>query len=105
MPPVPSMPRWIKSETETNRSSSDSESTDSDWYDLDSIKPRKNHVHIKKKKVVSPIRKHRKNKHTNCVRIPDYVNDEVKIDTHPLQYQSSPPDLLLIPEKAVYLHP
>src|SRR6185437_8345620 len=32
--------------------SSDSESTDSDWYDLDPRKPRKNRVHVKKKKVV-----------------------------------------------------
>ena len=46
---------WIKSETETNSSSSDSESTGSDWYDLDPIKPRKNRVHIKKKKVESSI--------------------------------------------------
>nr|CAG8446639.1 4440_t:CDS:2 [Entrophospora candida] len=30
---------WIKSETETNSSSSDSESTGSDWCDLDPIKP------------------------------------------------------------------
>ena len=60
---------WIKSETETNSSSSDSESTGSNWYDLDPIKPRKNRVHIIKKKVDSSIRKHRKNKHTNCVRI------------------------------------
>ncbi|CAG8509496.1 13482_t:CDS:2 [Gigaspora margarita] len=30
---------WIRSETETNSSSSDSESTGSDWYDLDSINP------------------------------------------------------------------
>ncbi|CAG8559212.1 2509_t:CDS:1, partial [Dentiscutata erythropus] len=42
---------------ETNLSSFDSESTGSDWYDLDSIKSRKNRVHIKKKKVDSPIRK------------------------------------------------
>ncbi|CAG8581400.1 8541_t:CDS:1, partial [Paraglomus occultum] len=56
---------WIKSETETNSFSSDSESTDSDWYDLNPIKSRKNRVHIKKKKVVSPIRKHRGNKLRN----------------------------------------
>ena len=62
---------WIKSETETNLSSSDSESTSSDWYDLDPIKPRKNRVHIKKKKVDSSIRKHGKNKHNNYVRIPE----------------------------------
>ncbi|CAG8485868.1 13980_t:CDS:2 [Racocetra persica] len=102
-----------KSETETDSSSSDSESTDSDLYNLNPIKPRKkrqsleyliHHVYVKKKKVVSPIRKHHKNKHTNCVRIPDYIHDEVKIDTHSLQYQSSPPVLLLIPEKAVYLY-
>ncbi|CAG8652328.1 10165_t:CDS:2, partial [Paraglomus occultum] len=35
---------WIKSET--NSSSSDSESTGSDWYDLNPIKSRKNRVHI-----------------------------------------------------------
>ncbi|CAG8757852.1 19793_t:CDS:2, partial [Racocetra persica] len=34
-----------------------------------------------------------------------YVHDEVKIDTHSLQYQSSPSGLLLILEKAVYLYP
>ncbi|CAG8708489.1 4700_t:CDS:2, partial [Dentiscutata heterogama] len=34
-----------------------------------------------------------------------YVRDKVKINTHLLQYQSSPPGLLLIPEKAVYLYP
>ncbi|CAG8520756.1 15590_t:CDS:2 [Cetraspora pellucida] len=34
-----------------------------------------------------------------------YICDEVKIDTHSLQYQSSPLGLLLIPEKAVYLYP
>jgi hypothetical protein len=62
---------WIKSETETNLSSSDSESTSSDWYDLDPIKPRKNRDRSTKKKVVSPIRKHRKNKHINCVRMPE----------------------------------
>ncbi|CAG8764977.1 18198_t:CDS:2, partial [Racocetra persica] len=104
----------ILSNIEDRLEGSDSESTDSDWYNLNPIKPQKKRqsfeylihcIHIKKKKVVSPIRKHHKNKYTNCVRIPDYVCDEVKIDTHSLQYQSFPPGLLLIPEKAVYLYP
>ncbi|CAG8764437.1 28612_t:CDS:2, partial [Gigaspora margarita] len=43
---------WIKSDTETKSSSSDS-----DWY-LDLIKPRKNYVYIKKKKVDSSTQKH-----------------------------------------------
>ncbi|CAG8734793.1 28707_t:CDS:2, partial [Racocetra persica] len=60
----------IENDIETNSSSSDSESTGSDWYDLDPIKFRKNRVHIKKKKVDSPIRKHRKKKRVNCVHIP-----------------------------------
>ena len=59
------------SETATSSSGSDSKSTSSDWYDLDPIKPRKNRDHSTKKKVVSPIRKHRKNKHINCVRMPE----------------------------------
>ncbi|CAG8656496.1 11217_t:CDS:2, partial [Diversispora eburnea] len=46
---------WIKSETETSSSSSDSESTDSGRYKL-----QKDRVRNTKKKVVSPIRKHRK---------------------------------------------
>ncbi|CAG8438888.1 9105_t:CDS:2 [Cetraspora pellucida] len=50
---------------------SDSESMDSDWYDLDQINPRKNHVHVKKKKVVSSIRKHRKNKLCNRAYFPE----------------------------------
>ena len=54
-----------KVESETSSSGSNSESTGSDWYDLDPIKPRKNCVHIKKKKVVSPIRKHHRNKLRN----------------------------------------
>jgi len=63
---------WIKSETDPSKSSSsDSESTDSDWYDLDQINPRKNHVHVKKKKVVSSIRKHRKNKLRNRAYSPE----------------------------------
>ena len=56
---------WIKSETETSSPGSDSESTGSDWYDLDPKKPQKNRVRITKKKVVSPTRKHRKNRLRN----------------------------------------
>ncbi|CAG8556128.1 275_t:CDS:1, partial [Paraglomus occultum] len=41
---------WIKSEAEISSFSSDSESTGSDWCDLDPIKPRKNYVRITKKK-------------------------------------------------------
>ncbi|CAG8841579.1 30330_t:CDS:1, partial [Racocetra persica] len=47
---------------ETNLSSSDSESTGSDWYDLDLKKPRKKRIHITKKKIISSSRKHRRNK-------------------------------------------
>ncbi|CAG8683454.1 7914_t:CDS:2 [Racocetra persica] len=47
---------------ETNLSSSDSESTGSDWYDLDLKKPRKKCIHNTKKKVISPSRKHCRNK-------------------------------------------
>ncbi|CAG8690789.1 11420_t:CDS:1, partial [Dentiscutata erythropus] len=47
---------------ETNLSSSDSESTGSDWYDLDLKKPRKKRIYITKKKVISSNQKHRRNK-------------------------------------------
>ncbi|CAG8841700.1 15003_t:CDS:2, partial [Racocetra persica] len=47
---------------ETNLSSSDSESTGSDWYDLDLKKTQKKRIHITKKNVISSSQKHRRNK-------------------------------------------
>ncbi|CAG8599650.1 11966_t:CDS:1, partial [Diversispora eburnea] len=46
----------------TSLSSSDSEFTSSDWYDLDLKKLQKNYICITKKKVVSPTQKYRKNR-------------------------------------------